>query len=53
MGRKNKHYFIDTDRPKVNNENYIQLLDAYLLPDFILETIMYFTKIGPLLTQVG
>ena len=32
MGRKNKHYFIDTDRANVNSENYIQLLDGNLLP---------------------
>ena len=32
MVRKNKHYFIDTDRSKVNSENYIQLLDDNLLP---------------------
>ena len=32
MGRKNKHCFINTDRPKVNSENYIQLLDDNLLP---------------------
>ena len=30
MGRKNKHYFIDTD--SANSENYIQLLDGNLLP---------------------
>ena len=27
MERKNEHYVIDTDRPKLNSENYIQLLD--------------------------
>ena len=30
-GKETKHYFIDTDRPKVNSEN-IQLLNDNLLP---------------------
>ena len=29
---KTKHYSIDTDRPKVNSENNIQLLNDNLLP---------------------
>ena len=53
-GKTNIH-FIDTDRAKVNSENYIQLLDdsVLIIGGFILETIMYFSKMGPLLTHIG
>ena len=31
---KNKHYFIDTYRPKVTSEYYIHLLDGNLFPGY-------------------
>ena len=54
-GKTNIH-FIDTDRAKFNSGNYIQLLVdnfSQIVGGFFLETIMYFCKMGPLLTQVG